>query len=145
MAGIWSRKFDYKNGEDRECNTCNQPFHTKKPLWTCTKCQNEKQKGYSEKYREKIGKKKNYPFCTKTNEAGKRFSKISAKLNAVWKTGDRELIRQHYAYQLKEAEELGIIKWINDVRTEEVIKARAIKSRGKTNIDYPDTRGYHEE
>lgn len=145
MAGLWSRKFDYKNGEDRVCKKCNVPFHTKKPRNICTKCNNAKQKILSQQYREKIGKKQNYPFSTKTNEAGKRFSKISAKLNKIWRTGDRELIRQHYADQLKEAEELGIIKWINDVRTDEAIRARQIKSRNRTNDDFPDTRGWYED
>jgi hypothetical protein len=145
MAGLWSRKFDYKNGEDRVCKKCNVPFHAKKPSNICTKCTNANQKLLGQKYREKIGKKENYPFSTKTNEAGKRFSKISAKLNAVWRTGDRHLIRQHYANQLKEAEELGIIKWINDVRTDEAIRARQIKSRNRTNDDFPDTRGWYED
>jgi hypothetical protein len=145
MAGLWSRKFDYKNGEDRVCNKCNTPFHTKKPVNVCRKCTNANQKILSQQYREKIGKKENYPFSTQTNEAGKRFSKIRKQLNIIWQTGDRELIRGHYTHQLEEAERLGIIKWINDVRTDEVIKARKMKSRNRTNIDWPDTRGHYEE
>lgn len=145
MAGLWSKKFDYKNGEDRVCKKCNEAFHTMKPIYICRKCTNARQKITGQLLREKVGKKENYPFSTKTNEAGKRFSKITAKLNQVWRTGDRELIRQHYANQLKEAEELGIIKWINDVRTDEVIKARTIKSKEQISNSTPDTRGHYEE
>lgn len=145
MAGLWSVKFDHENGEDRVCRKCDTAFHTMKPSYVCRKCINASQKIRGAKQREKIGLKANYPFSTKTNEAGKRFSKIRVELNKVWRTGDRELIRGHYAHQLQEAERLGIIKWINDVRTDEVIKARAMKSRNRTIIDWPDTRGWYED
>ena len=145
MAGIWSRKFDYQNGEDRVCKKCNETFHTKKPVYTCKACQNKIQKSYSQKYRDEIGIKKNYPFSTITNEAGKRFSKIRVELNKVWRTGDRDLIRGHYAHQLEEAERLGIIEWINDVRTDEAIRARTIRSRNQISNEWPDTRGYNED
>lgn len=145
MAGLWNKKFDYKNGEDRVCKECNEPFHTKKPSNICKTCQNKNQKEISAKYREKYGKKDNYPFSTKTNEAGKRFSKIRVELNKVWRTGDRNLIRGHYAKQLEEAERLGIMKWIYDVRTNEAIKDRTLRSRNQIKNSTPDTRGYYED
>jgi hypothetical protein len=143
-GGLWARKFDYKNGEDRVCNKCNTPFHTKKPSWKCSKCFNEEQKVIQGKIRKEKGLKANYPFSTVTNEAGKRFSKIRVELNKVWRTGDRDLIRGHYAHQLKEAERLGIIAWINDVRTKEVAEERSMRSKEQTKKDYPDTRGHYE-
>ena len=143
MAGLWSVKFDHKNGEDRVCRKCNTTFHANKPIWICRLCQNEEQRKIQEKKRELKGKKENYPFSTKTNEAGKRFSRIAAKLNKVWKTGDRELIRQFYVDQLKEAEELGIIDWINDIRTNKEKKQKKVKSKNQISKDLPDTRYFN--
>ena len=144
MAGLWSKKFDYKNGEDRVCNKCNEPFYTKKPSWKCPKCFNQEQKIIQTKIRHEKGLKPNYPFSTVTNEAGKRFSKIRVELNKVWRTGDKELIRQHYNKQLEEAERLGIIAWINDVRNDETIRARTTRSKEMIKKELPDTRGYYE-
>lgn len=142
---MFKKPFNKEVGEMRNCNTCGNEFHTHKPIWICRLCQNEVQRKIQEKKRLQYGIKDNYPFSTKTNEAGKRFSKIRVALNKVWRTGDRQLIRQHYAKQLKEAEELGILKWIFDRRDNETIKARAEKSRRRIINEYPDTRGYYED
>lgn len=144
-----------KEGETRRCRVCDKDFHTIRPVWRCNACINEYVRNYNKaQYQEGklntgplkgLEHKKRYPFCTITNEAGKRFSKIRVALNKVWKTGDRELIRQHYAKQLKEAEDFGIIDWINDIRTTEAIKGMSKKPFNKTKKDYPDTRGHYED
>ena len=144
MAGIWSRKFDYVNGETRVCKKCNELFYTMKPVYTCKKCANENQKLYSQKYRDEIGIKENYPFSSVGNEAGARFSKIRQKLRKAWEDGP-EAVKKHYTKQLKEAEELGIMKWIFDRRDDATIKSRTEKSKNQTQIEYPDTRGHYEE
>ena len=154
-GGLWSRKFDYDNGETRKCRVCDKDFHTMKPIWRCQPCTNEHVKNYYKSLKEEgklnsgplKGKdwKKPYPFSTRTNEAGKRFSKIRVALNKVWRTGDRELIRAHYAKQLKEAEDFGIIDWINDMRTTQSIREMTQRPFNKIKKDYPDTRGHYEE
>ncbi len=149
---IWNVKFDKINGETRECKKCNIAFHTMKPIWICCKkCSNANQKILSKQYRDKIGKKEKYPFSTKTNEAGARFCKIRTALSNAWKeynkTGDKSIIIAHYDKQLKEAEDLGIIKWIFDIRTDEAKRENSLKSRNKITSELPDTRhfnGYEE-
>lgn len=152
---LWNVKFDHDNGETRKCRVCGEDFHTMRPIHRCKKCTNEYVRNYNKaQYQEgKLntgplkGKehKKPYPFSTRTNDAGKRFSKIRTELNKVWATGDRELIRGHYAKQLKEAEEFGIIEWINDIRTNQSIKDMSLKKPDMIKKDYPDTRGHYED
>ena len=142
---MFKKPFNKKIGETRECNQCGNQFHTMKPIWKCRLCQNAVQRKIQEEKRKLYGIKDNYPFSTKNNEAGKRFSKIRVELNKVWRTGDRELIRKHYQKQLEEAERLGILKWIYDRRDNETIKAKAEKSRNKIQKELPDTRGYYED
>ena len=141
----FKKPFNKQVGETRNCNQCGSEFHTFKPIWKCRLCQNEVQRKIQEKKRLEYGIKDNYPFSTKTNEAGKRFSKIRVELNKVWRTGDKQLIRQHYQKQLEEAERLGIIQWIYDRRDNESIKANSEKSRNKIRKEYPDTRGHYED
>ena len=43
-GGLWAKKFDYKNGETRICQTCNEEWHTMKPRLSCNLCYNEKAK-----------------------------------------------------------------------------------------------------
>jgi hypothetical protein len=155
MAGLWSVKFDHENGEMRKCKICDKDFHAKKPVWRCGLCTSkinfDKRK---EQYEEGImntGKwigmpmKKPYPFSNRTSEANNRFSRIRRDLRIAWE-GGREELNKHYTKQLKEIEENGILEWILDRRANDDLpngKEKA-KSKKQTQIDWPDTRGYHE-
>jgi hypothetical protein len=151
MAGLWSRKFDRKNGETRECKWCGETFHAKKPIWKCTKCVNAAQKIIETKKRAKYPKKDRYPFDNYTNEAGNRFCKIRTALSNAWKeynkTGDKSVIVAHYDKQLKEIQDNGIMHWILDRRDVESKKQNnlIVKSMNMINKDLPDTRGWYEE
>lgn len=149
MAGLWSKKFDKKNGEKRECRTCGTTFHAKKPIWKCTKCVNALQRVIEEKKRAKYPKKDLYPFNNRTNEAGVRFNSIRTALSNAWKeykkTGDRNVITAHYDKQLKEIQENGILTWIFDRRDIETLRENKLKSRNVITKELPDTRGWYEE
>jgi hypothetical protein len=89
--------------------------------------------------------KKPYPFSNRTSEANNRFSRIRRDLRIAWE-GGREELNKHYTKQLKEIEENGILEWILDRRANDDLpngKEKA-KSKKQTQIDWPDTRGYHE-
>ena len=148
MPGIWSRKFDYKNGETRVCKHCNESFYTAKPIWRCTKCINENQKVIEGKRRAKYERKDIYPFNNKNGEASSRFCSIRTALSKAWKeysiTGDKSIILSHYNKQLKEAEELGILKWIYDRRCIQAQREKHVKTKGMIKKEYPDTRGHYE-
>ena len=148
MAGLWSRKFDRKNGEQRQCKLCDDTFHTLKPIWKCKKCVNAAQRIIERKKRSKYAKKDNYPFDNRTNEAGSRFCSIRTALSNAWKqynkTGDKSIITQHYDKQLKEIEANGIMKWILDRRDKETNEAKTIKSRKTITKDYPNHHDYYE-
>ena len=148
MAGLWSVKFDHKNGETRQCKECGETFHAKKPVYTCQPCQNKKQKVVEQKKRAQYQKKDNYPFDNRTNEAGSRFHRIQRELRKAWiefkKTGDKSIITQHYDKQIKEIEENGILKWIIDRRDAETNKAKIIKSKKTITKDYPNHHDYYE-
>jgi hypothetical protein len=149
MAGLWSVKFDYKNGEDRTCKECNEPFHTMKPTYICTICRNKKQKVIQLKLRETKGRKAYYPFDNKGTESSNRFCRIRTQLSNAWKeydkTGDKSVVIAHYDKQLKEIHENGIWEWIWDRRDDETIKGRSIKSKEMIRKDLPDTRGHYED
>jgi hypothetical protein len=148
MAGLWNKKFDHKNGETRICKGCGAEFHTPKPRYSCNKCVNAKQKKYETIRREKYPKKDNYPFDNKTHEAGRRFCSIRTKLSNAWKeykkTGDRDVITNHYNNQLKEIEANGILNWIVDRRDKETAEAKQSKSRNNIQKDYPNHHDYYE-
>ena len=148
MAGLWSRKFDRKNGETRQCKLCGDTFHTPKPIWKCKKCVNAAQRIIEQKKRSKYAKKDNYPFDNRTHEAGRRFCSIRTALSNAWKqynkTGDRSHITAHYNKQLKEIEANGIMKWILDRRDKETNEAKTIKSRKTITKDYPNHHDYYE-
>jgi hypothetical protein len=147
-GGLWARKFDYQNGETRECKKCNESFYTKKPIWRCPKCFNAEQKVIQGKIRKERGLKPYYPFDNQGTEASNRFSSIRSAMSKAWKeyekTGDKSVVIAHYDKQLKEIEENGIWQWIWDRRDDETIKGRTIRSREQIKKELPDTRGYHE-
>jgi hypothetical protein len=149
MAGLWSRKFDRVNGEDRVCKICGEGFHAVKPSWRCKPCINKAQKIIEEKKRANYDKKALYPFDNYTNAAGNRFCSIRTALSRAWKeyrkTGDKSVIFAHYEKQLREAEQLGILTWIYDRRDAETARENSIKSVKLIRQDYPDTRGWYEE
>jgi hypothetical protein len=149
MAGLWSRKFDYKNGETRVCIKCGETYHTPKPINRCRKCVNAKQRIIEQVKRAKYERKDIYPFNNKNGEASSRFCSIRTALSKVWKeykeTGDKSIILAHYNKQLKEAEELGILKWIYDRRCIQAQSEKHVKSKGMIRKEYPDTRGHYED
>lgn len=144
---LWNRKFDYKNGEDRICKDCNGAFYTKKPTLRCRICVNKKMREYVHANKP-YQRKEQYPFDNRGTEAANRFCRIRTATSKAWrefeKTGDKSAVVAHYNKQLKEIEENGILKWINDRRDERSKKESKIKSASVTRKDYPDTRGYHE-
>lgn len=148
MAGLWNRKFDHKNGEQRVCKGCGVSFHTMKPRYDCNVCLNAKQRIIEQKKRAKYDKKPKYPFDTTTNAAGHRFSRIHGELSKAWKeyykTGNKSFITAHYEKQLKEIEENGILKWILDRRDKETLTANKVKSKKTITKDYPNTHDYYE-
>jgi hypothetical protein len=148
-GGLWAKKFDRKNGETRECNGCGNTFHTMKPIWRCSKCVNAAQKIIGAKQREKIGKKKLYPFDNKGTESSNRFCSIRTALSRAWKeydkTGDKGYVIAHYEKQLKEIKGNGIWEWIWDRRDDQTKKETQPKTSNMTKRDYPDTRGHYEE
>ena len=148
MAGLWNKKFDHTNGETRVCKYCGISFHTMKPRYSCNACLNIKQKVIEQKKRSKYEKKENYPFDTKTHAAGRRFCSIRTATSNAWKeynkTGNKEVITQHYDKQLKEIEENGILKWILDRRDKESNEAKQSKSRKNITKDYPNHHDYYE-
>lgn len=148
-GGLWARKFDRKNGETRQCKGCGNQFHTMKPIWTCSKCVNESQKIRGAEYRQKIGKKQQYPFDNKGTESSNRFCRIRTGLSKAWKeyerTGDKGHVIAYYDKQLKEIHENGIWEWIWDRRDDATLKENKIKTRNRIQVDYPDTRNYYED
>jgi hypothetical protein len=145
---MFKKPFNRTIGEERVCKHCNTSFYTFKPRYSCNACLNAKQKIIETKKRAKYAKKENYPFNTKTNEAGARFHRIQRELRKAWiefeKTGDRSIITQHYDKQLKEIEENGILKWILDRRDLETLNTKTIRSRKTIQRDYPSYHDYYE-
>ena len=145
---MFKKPFNRTIGEERICKYCSVSFHTFKPRYTCNICLNAKQRVIEERKRAKYAKKDNYPFNNRTNEAGARFHRIQRDLRKAWKefekTGDRNIITQHYNNQLKEIEENGILKWILDRRDRETLEAKQSKSRKTIQKDYPNHHDYYE-
>ena len=148
-GGLWARKFDHKNGEDRVCRKCGETFHAKKPIWKCTKCVNKDQKVIETRKRAMTPKKEQYPFDNKGPEAANRFCKIRTQLSKAWKeynkTGDKSVVIAHYDKQLKEIHDNGIWEWIWDRRDDMSRKENNPKTRNMINRELPDTRGWYEE
>ena len=145
---MFKKPFNRTIGEERQCKGCGLSFYTYKPRYSCNACLNIKQKVIEQKKRALYKKKDNYPFDTKTNEAGARFHRIQRDLRKAWiefqKTGDRNIITQHYDKQIKEIEENGILKWIIDRRDRETLEAKQSKSRKTIQKDYPNHHDYYE-
>lgn len=157
---LWKVKFNHTDGETRKCKLCGEDFHATKPVWRCKVCIGRVNfETAKNKYGEGLmptGKwagmapKKPYPFDNKGNEANSRFCKIRTALSNAWKeynkTGDKSVINKHYAKQLKEIEENGILEWILDRRANEDRPNNELKTKSKrqTQIDWPDTRGHYE-
>ena len=145
---MFKKPFNRTIGEERICKGCGVSFHTFKPRYSCNGCLNAAQKIVERKKRALYKKKDNYPFSTRTNEAGARFHRIQRDLRKAWidfqKTGDRNIITQHYEKQIKEIEENGILKWIIDRRDRETLEAKQSKSRKTIQKDYPNHHDYYE-
>lgn len=149
---MFKKPFNKVEGETRVCKGCNDEFHTRKPVWFCRHCLNEKSKKLQ---RLKAGDgnvttgrfkgmapKKPYPFDTRSNKPLSRFRRIKRELN---KCNTKEERRLHYQKQLEEIKLNGVWDWIFDRRDDETANERVIKSRNRTRTDFPDTRGYYEE
>ena len=145
---MFKKPFNRTIGEERVCKKCGVSFHTFKPRYSCNGCLNAAQKIVERKKRALYKKKDNYPFSTRTNEAGARFHRIQRDLRKAWidfqKTGDRNIITAHYEKQLKEIEANGILKWILDRRDRETLEAKQSKSRKTIQKDYPNHHDYYE-
>lgn len=145
---MFKKPFNRQIGENRECKKCGVEFHTFKPRYTCNACLNIAQKVIEQKKRDKYQKKPGYPFNTKDGKASRRFCSIRTATSKVWKeykkTGNRDIITQHYNKQLKEIEDNGIMKWIIDRRDKETLEAKQIKSKKTIQKDYPNHHDYYE-
>ena len=137
---MFKKPFNKKVGETRQCKICGDTYHTHKPRWRCMKCLAKAQRESAKPYEPKD----TYPFDNYGGEAGLRFTRIRKDLRKAWLEG-RESITAHYDKQLQEAEDLGIIQWINDRRTDEAKKEMRVRSKRVIRKDTPDTRGYYEE
>jgi hypothetical protein len=152
---LWKVKFDHVNGEIRKCKGCGEEYHAKKPRWLCKKCVAKKifddaKAKYSDTGLIPTGKwagmkpKEKYPFDNRSSEASNRFCTIRTSLSKAWKeyqkTGDRSIITKHYDNQLNEIRENGILEWILDRRADGDKKNMEVKSKTKTNKEYPNTR-----
>jgi hypothetical protein len=152
---LWKVKFDHKNGETRKCKLCDKDFHTKKPIWRCKQCTAKVNFEYAKnKHGEGVmptGKwagmpvKKPYPFSNVTSDANNRFARIRKDLRKAW-AGGRESLTKHYSKQLEEIRGNGIMEWILDRRGNDDMPGNEVKSKSKkkTNIEFPDTRGHYE-
>jgi len=139
---MFKKPFNKKDGETRVCLDCSVEFHTMKPINRCTPCANKRNKNRLEEkielgLVEKHEYKENYPFNTTNGEAVKRFHRIQYALRDCKTKEER---RVHFAKQLKEIEENGILKWIYDRRDEETKREKRSKRDSKINKDIPDTR-----
>jgi len=156
---MFKKPFNSKVGEERKCKLCGEQFHAMRPVWRCKPCIG---KVNFESAKKKYGNgliptgkwagmkpKEKYPFDNTTSEANNRFCSIRTRLSNAWKeykkTGDRSIITKHYDNQLNEIKENGILEWILDRRSDSDKKDGEAKSKKQTNIDYPDTRGWHGE
>jgi hypothetical protein len=142
---MFRKPFNYKDGEIRNCNNCNTEFKTFRPIFRCGKCQSEKVKELrKKKYEEgKLILKATYPYVNHKKEYSVRFKKLQSRLNKI-------KIRSEWQKYLKEKldeilNDEVLMLWINDRRDKETLESNKVKSKSKTNKDYPSTIGHHED
>ena len=140
--GLWNVKFDHKNGEQRVCKECGASFHTPKPRWRCNVCVNQAQKIVERNKRSKYEKKEPYPYCGPNHNYHQRFYPLRAKLHKM------KVRVEWQAYFKEKLDELMqdkiLMKWINDRRDVETLKAKQAKSKRNIAKNYPNTHDYYE-
>jgi hypothetical protein len=142
MAGLWSRKFDYVNGDTRECKGCGVEFHTIKPRYSCNQCINAKQRIIETKKRAKYEKKLPYPYQGKNHNYKQRFDPLKSKLH---KMKERQEWQAYFKVRLDEVlNDAVLMKWINDRRDKETAEAKQIKSKSNITKEYPNHHDYYE-
>ena len=142
MAALWSRKFDYANGEQRICKGCGIEFHTIKPRYSCNACLNAKQKIIEKNKRSKYEKKSVYPYQGKNHNYKQRFGPLQSKLH---KMKSRTEWKEYFKVRLDEVlNDAVLMKWINDRRDKETAEARQLKSKKTIQKDYPNHHDYYE-
>jgi len=142
MAGLWSVKFNHKDGEIRKCKVCDKDFHAKKPIWRCNPCVNEAQKLLEGKKRSKCERKEPYPYQGPNHDYHSRFYPLRAKLH---KMKVRDEWQAYFKEKLDEImNDAVLMKWINDRRDKETAEAKQSKSRNVIKKEFPDTRGHYE-
>jgi hypothetical protein len=142
MAGLWSRKFDYANGEDRICKGCGVEFHTIKPRYECNTCLNIKQKVIEQRKRSKYERKEPYPYQGPNHDYHTRFYPLRVKLH---KMKVREEWQKYFKEKLDEImQDKILMKWINDRRDKETLEGKQAKSKKNIQKDYPNTHDYYE-
>jgi hypothetical protein len=142
MAGLWSVKFDHKNGELRKCRLCDAEFHAKKPSWRCNQCVNAAQKLIEGKKRSKYERKDPYPYQGPNHDYHSRFYPLRSKLHKMkvrveWQTYFKERMDEILNDEV-------LMKWINDRRDKETAEAKQVKSKKNIQRDYPNTHDYYE-
>ena len=142
MAGLWSRKFDYQNGETRQCKECNTEFYTIKPRYCCNACINAKQKKYESRRRKEYEKKASYPYQGKNHNYKQRFEPLKRILHKMkhrveWQTYFKIKLDEIFA-------DAVLMKWINDRRDMETKNEKVARSKKVIQKDFPDTRGHYE-
>jgi hypothetical protein len=142
MAGLWSVKFDHKNGETRKCKLCDAEFHATKPRWRCNACVNANQKVIETRKRAKYDRKEPYPYQGPNHDYHSRFYPLRAKLH---KMKVREEWQAYFKERLEEIfNDAVLMKWINDRRDKETAEAKQIKSKSNIQKDYPNHHDYYE-
>jgi len=136
------KKFNYKDGETRECKTCNIQFYTTKPRYRCDVCINANQKKYERLRRAKYERKVPYPYQIGNHNYNHRFYPLRAKLH---KMKERVEWQEYFKIKLNEIMQDDVLmKWINDRRDLETKNAKIMKSRNVIKKETPDTRGHYE-
>ena len=142
MAGLWSVKFNHKDGETRECKECKETFHAKKPIWKCQKCVNASQKIIETRKRAKYERKEPYPYQGPKHDYHARFYPLRAKLHKI---KVREEWKEYFKEKLDEIlNDAVLMKWINDRRDKETAEAKQVKSKSNIQKDYPNHHDYYE-
>jgi hypothetical protein len=142
MAGLWNKKFDHTNGEQRQCKTCDATFHTMKPRYSCNACINAKQKKYESRRRKEYEKKVPYPYQGKNHNYKQRFEPLKRILH---KMKERVEWQEYFKVKLDEIfNDVILMKWINDRRDKETAESKQSKSKSNITKDYPSYHDYYE-